>query len=135
MPALTATIDAEIERLTAEIERLHFETAEKDRSVSPGRKRAFPKYDNLPNVVDIEIPKGFVRAPITCPFDPAKGERVAAAERNLKELLLKKNRENTKMLVNEIRQSRTIHSEDAPKRKPVPDETMESVMGFLLAGL
>ena len=120
-------IDDEIRKLTKRIEAIQKETIrlphgdgsdEISRSAPPK-----PDYSTLPSLKNIECPKGFERAPITCEPDPGKAERIAAKEASLRELLLAKNREDHLALIRKIQrhQSRNPLGKFSPLETTKPD--------------
>ena len=112
-------VDAEIKRLTDEIEKLEKEV---QRPVSPPprtgvMKQVIPHYVDLPDIQNIKIPSGFERAPITCPYDPKKAERLVGLERELRDSLHAINRTESLALVKRIldhQAKNKIHSEKRP---------------------
>jgi hypothetical protein len=128
------SIDSEIRRLTEEIERLQYETLPR----SPCRVPILPKYENLPDIVNIEIPKGFVRAPVTCPIDLQRAERQAAAETKLRDALVDLNRRDAKQLLNQIlrHQRKNPLGGDVERVNGTNDRVMEKIKNdIILCGL
>lgn len=108
-------VDEEIKRLTEKISILQKEAEIFPMPLSPlsGQEKQIKplKFTNLPDLNNVEIPKGFERAPITCPFDPEKPKRLAALEQDLSEALWLKNRQDVMALVNKIRSSSSFSSD------------------------
>ena len=118
VPTSLSEVDEEIRRITSEIERIQKET---DRSVSPERKPAVvPKFSNLPNFNELNLPKGFERAPVTFPYDPTKAQRLAALEAELRESLITKNRQECMALVNRIHRHQATEDNAGRGRRPRP---------------
>jgi hypothetical protein len=131
-----------LQRVDEEIRRLAAELAAMDRVAggSSGVKiRAVkvPDYSNVPSL-EAEIPRGFPRAPITHPYDPAKAERLAAAEAELRDSLLGKNRQDTLALLSRIHRHQSAHaivdkSTDTTKSASVRPE--DPVRDYVLSNL
>lgn len=138
IPTSLAQIDAEIERVTAEIVKLQEKemvTQTKPPTTPPPPPRKLIFHD-LPDIQNIEIPSGYQRAPITVNFDPAKAEKLCQSENRLRNLLEDERDRDVKELV------RTIHSHQAanpfvgikpvkpPRKHPVPNE--DKLLAYLL---
>ena len=144
--ATLESVDAEIKRITLEIERLQKEV---ERPPSPkGREGMLvPDFGNLPDLNNVPLPKGFQRAPVTCPYDPAKGERLAALEAELREQLLSRNKEDSLALLRRILKHQAVNKiEYEPSQKNyekvstrltgnIKDELSDSVLQFLIPSI
>ncbi len=94
-----AEIDEEIRRLAKRIESIQ-------KDVPAGRQQTVkedqvikPEYKNLPDLQNVEYPKGFERAPPSHETDRGKAERVASLEAAVRESLLQLNRQDTLVLI------------------------------------
>ena len=96
-------VDAEIKKLAREI------------AAPAGERPKFvrPDYSNLPSV-DVAIPSGFPRAPVTHPYDPTKAAKLAEAEAALRDSLLGRSRQDTLALLERIHRHQAKH--------PIPSE-------------
>jgi hypothetical protein len=136
-------VDAEIKRLTDEIEKLEKEV---QRPVSPPpragvMKQIVPQFVDLPDIQNIKIPTGFERAPITCPYDPSKAERLVVLEEELRESLQAACRTESLTLVKRILDHQAKNKilidssrpESAPRRVPARDDVVgKQVLNFLI---
>lgn len=125
-----AEIDEEIRKLTRRIEAIQKETLpvamnEAVNAKQPPVMKA--NYSSLPNLQNIDYPKGFERAPITCDIDPGKAERISALEASVRETLVAKNREENLTLLRKIRR----HQSHNPLGQQVEPERIKETRDSL----
>ncbi len=112
IPPSLAAIDEEIKRISQRIESIQKEEALYETKQIYHKADACviqPKYSSLTDLKNIQVPKGFERAPITHNYDPEKALKLSAVEESLRKVLVDKNRENLVSLVRriQINQSQT----------------------------
>ena len=112
IPPSLAAIDEEIKRISQRIESIQKEEALYESKQSHQKADACviqPKYSSLTDLKNIQIPKGFERAPITHNYDPEKALKLSLVEDSLRKVLVDRNRESLVSLVRriQINQSQT----------------------------
>ena len=130
-------VDEEIKRLAKEIAQIQH-TSSSPKKVGSVK----PDYSKVPSI-DVEMPKGFPRAPVTHPYDPAKAEKLAKCQSELRDALLGKNRIDTVALLSRIHRHQAAHpvrfTGAGPASRPTPmskeDPTRDHVLSNLIGPL
>jgi hypothetical protein len=136
-PESLENVDAEIQRITEEISKLQRE-AETTMSPPPTKQFKVPQYSNLADLNNFEIPKGFQRAPVTCPYDPSRAQRLSALEQDLSQSLWLHNRQDVMALVHKIRSQpvcECVVVEDSFFPKPAHDKLLSHALAHLVPSL
>jgi hypothetical protein len=136
VPESLENVDAEIQRITEEISKLQREA---ETTMSPPPKQfKVPQYSNLADLNNFEIPKGFQRAPITCPYDPSRAQRLSDLEQDLSQSLWLQNRQDAMALVHKIRSQpvcECVVDEDSFFPKPEQDKLLSHALAHLVPSL
>lgn len=137
-PESLENVDAEIQRITEEISKLQREAETTVLSPPPTKQFKVPQYSNLADFNNFEIPKGFQRAPITCPYDPSRAQRLSALEQDLSQSLWLHNRQDVMALVHKIRSqpvSECVVVEESFFLKPAQDKLLSHALAHLVPSL